>query len=102
MALNDFILNCEKENKQLRKDIDYYKNKNMRTERENSKLKQALNEIREYCSTKIIKSFKYDYGIDNSDPTDRLFTETVTELQCILQIIDKFIGEEKKWQRSKF
>ena len=56
------------------------------------KLQQALNEIREYCNTKISKSFKYDFGLDNSNPSDRLFTETVFELQRIQEIIDKALG----------
>lgn len=42
MGLNDFILNCERDNKELRKDIEYYKNKNQRLQQENKKLKEKL------------------------------------------------------------
>lgn len=42
MGLNDFILNCERDNKELRKDIEYYKNKNQRLQQENEELKKQL------------------------------------------------------------
>lgn len=40
MGLNDFILNCEKDNKELYKDIKYYKNQNRRLSKEIQKLKK--------------------------------------------------------------
>lgn len=42
MGLNDFILNCERYNKELRKNIEYYKNKNQRSQQENEELKKQL------------------------------------------------------------
>lgn len=42
MGLKDFILNCERYNKELRKDIEYYKNKNQRLQQKNEELKKQL------------------------------------------------------------
>ena len=42
MGLKDFILNCERYNKELRKDIEYYKNKNQRLQQENEESKKQL------------------------------------------------------------
>lgn len=47
MGLNDFILNCEKDNKELRKNIEYYKNKNQRLEKENQRYKEVINKLSE-------------------------------------------------------
>lgn len=41
MGLNNFILNCEKENKEMIKDIEYYKNKSER-------LQQRIDKAIEY------------------------------------------------------
>ncbi len=51
MSLNNFVLECEKENKDLRKSVEYYKRKCNRLE----KSQQALNEIKELLLTKINK-----------------------------------------------
>ena len=50
MSVNDFILNCEKENKQLRKDIEYYKRKNTRLTQENKKYKEVTNKLKQFCN----------------------------------------------------
>ena len=42
MSLENFILTCEKDNEQLRKDVDYYKNYNKRLKKENQQLKKQL------------------------------------------------------------
>ena len=42
MGLENFILTCEKDNKSLRKDIDYYKNYNKRLNKKNQQLKKQL------------------------------------------------------------
>lgn len=42
MGLENFILTCEKDNKSLRKDIDYYKNYNKRLNKKNQQLKEQL------------------------------------------------------------
>ena len=45
MSVNDFILNCEKDNKQLRKDIEYYKRKNTRLKQKNTEYKEAIDKL---------------------------------------------------------
>ena len=42
MGLTNFILECEKNNEQLRNDINYYKNFNKRLQKENQELKKQL------------------------------------------------------------
>lgn len=51
MSVNDFILNCEKENKQFRKDIEYYKRKNTRLTQENKKYKEVINKAIKHVSS---------------------------------------------------
>ena len=53
MSVNDFILNCEKDNNQLRKDIEYYKNKNQRLQQENKKYKEVINGLKDYLKARI-------------------------------------------------
>lgn len=45
MGLTNFILECEKDNEQLRNDINYYKNFNKRLQKENQELKKQLEEL---------------------------------------------------------
>ena len=56
---------------------------------------EVIKEARETIKTKLQKSFAYDYGLSGVDATgkDRLFTETVIELQLIDEILSK--GENK-------
>lgn len=44
MGMNDFILNCERDNNDLRKNIEYYKNKTQRLQQETQQLKHILDE----------------------------------------------------------
>ena len=46
MGLTNFILECEKDNEQLRNDINYYKNFNKRLQKENKELKKQLEEYK--------------------------------------------------------
>lgn len=45
MGLNDFILTCEKDNKELREDVNYYKNMVPRLKKENKQLKEKVNKL---------------------------------------------------------
>ena len=45
MGLTNFILECEKDNEQLRNDINYYKNFNKRLQKENQELKKQLEQM---------------------------------------------------------
>lgn len=52
MGLNNFILTCEKDNEELRKDINYYKNMTSRLKKEKQELKQKyLNAVSDYETT---------------------------------------------------
>ena len=44
MGLTNFILTCEKDNEELRKDINYYKNMTSRLKKENQELKKKVGE----------------------------------------------------------
>lgn len=71
----------EKENKhllELQKDMD----------KQYEELESVLNEVRKYVKDKIKNSFEVDCGI-NDKRSDRLFTETIVELQLIENILDK-------------
>lgn len=45
MGLNNFILTCEKDNEELRKDINYYNNMTLRLKKENQKLKKQVEDL---------------------------------------------------------
>lgn len=66
MSLNDFILNCEKDNKELRKDIEYYKNKNKRLQQENQKLKKQLEVGEEQYNDLVEEKEKYKETVDKA------------------------------------
>ena len=59
MGLNDFILNCERDNKELRKDIEYYKNKNQRLQQENQELKKQLEQEKEELMNYLKEQIKH-------------------------------------------
>lgn len=46
MGLTNFILTCEKDNEELRKDINYYKNMTSRLKKEKQELKKQLEEYK--------------------------------------------------------
>lgn len=59
MGLNDFILTCEKDNKELREDVNYYKNMVSRLKKENQelmKIQSNWNELKNYLEKQIIDS----------------------------------------------
>lgn len=51
-------------------------------------LEHTLNKIKTYCNNKIKNSLESEF--DDTKRKDRLFTETIIELQCIIQIIDGY------------
>lgn len=61
MGLNNFILTCEKDNEELRKDLDYYKNQNTRLKKQLEECK-ATNEVLSHELTKY-KILKQDHLI---------------------------------------
>ena len=66
--------------------IDPRSTRAYKLEKENRELKSKLKKVSEYTKDKIVKSWKYDYGISNNSE-DRLFTETVIELQIINDMV---------------
>lgn len=57
-------------------------------------MREGLEKIKAYIDWKIKKSFEVDMGISDK-LSDRLFTETVVELQLIEQMIDDILEKEK-------
>lgn len=51
-------------------------------------LEDCVSNAKKYINEKIKRSFKYDYGFDMDHPSDRLFTETVIEMQLIESLLD--------------
>ena len=52
MGLENFILTCEKDNKELIKDVNYYKNMASRLKKENQELnKKYVNAVSDYETT---------------------------------------------------
>lgn len=52
--------------------------------------KEALEKIKQHIKDKVRKSFEYDWGI-SSCMSDRLFSETIVELQLIESMIDNIL-----------
>lgn len=55
--------------------------------------KEQLIKIKKYISNKLLKSWEVEMGLNNSR-SDRLMTETVTELQIIENMIDEVMTWE--------
>lgn len=68
MGLNNFILTCEKDNEELRKNINYYKNMVSRLKKENQELKKQVEEWKHHlkCSKEMldIQGQKGNYDFD--------------------------------------
>ena len=67
-------------------------------------LQYKINAAREYIKEKIEKSFLYDYGLsEDVSSSDRLFMETVTELQIIDYILEHGYkpGEEVRYKKME-
>lgn len=57
---------------------------------------ERIEEARSYIKDKIQKSFKADWGLPGGNASDRLFTETVIEMQ----IIDSILLGEREVDKS--
>ena len=76
MGLNNFILTCEKDNEELRKDINYYKNMTSRLKKENQELKKQLENCycnRTDCSGRIKDSKVYDSLVQKVETQQKEF-----------------------------
>lgn len=85
MSLENFILTCEKDNEQLRKDIDYYKNYNKRLKKENQQLKEKL-EASEKARKEAIEYIKGAGEMATYTKSIALYEEELEELLDILDI----------------
>lgn len=79
MGLENFILTCEKDNKELRYDLSYYKGYSKRLKEKNEKYKKVIGNISEFINEyrKHRNTFKWneqDY-IDVIDKIDELLKE---------------------------
>lgn len=94
-TLLEYIENLQSRLKGIQEERDYLFNKlSIENKFLQSQLKakeEVIKEARETIKTKLQKSFAYDYGLSGVDATgkDRLFTETVIELQLIDKILSK-------------
>ena len=78
MGLNNFILECEKDNKNLRKDVEYYKNKANRVEQQLKQKEATIDKAREY-----IEKNKFAY---NNPLTRSIYN--VSKCDDLLSILD--------------
>ena len=108
MGLNNFILTCEKDNTELRKDIEYYKNYNKRLKQENKilrenaehndkvvdkvnwenrLLKEVIEEVREY----IDNNTEFEHDGDEYGYTEwvNIKPQNIVFIDELLQILDK-------------
>ena len=105
MGLTNFILECEKDNEQLRNDINYYKNFNKRLQKENKELKKQLEEANEKILLLQASEPMLNYKKALEENQQKEFVEymnkTIEELECddvddedlkgyIIQRIDTF------------
>ena len=91
MSLENFILTCEKDNEQLRKDIDYYKNYNKRLKKENQQLKEKL-EASEKARKEAIDKLKTLGKFDGENFT-RSFTLWSADFNELVKMLDIDKGE---------
>lgn len=96
--LNDIVCQSSSDYEIIDNAYDYIEKLEQKNKSLQSQLKakeEVIKEARETIKTKLQKSFAYDYGLSGVDATgkDRLFTETVIELQLIDEILSK--GENK-------
>lgn len=67
MGLENFILTCEKDNEELRKDVNYYKNMASRLKKENEKLKKQLEKDKNKYIKKVNNFLAEDVEPDPED-----------------------------------
>lgn len=99
MGLTNFILECEKDNEQLRNDINYYKNFNKRLQKESKILKENYERI--YNENCILREKHNINNIDLLDENTKL-KEVVNKINLIIKGIsyggneDYYMGKMKE------
>lgn len=66
MSVNNFILKCEKENKNLRQDIEYWKRRSEKQTKEIERLNNIINELEKDIIEKI-NNIKNNYSQVNGN-----------------------------------
>lgn len=66
----------------------------LRVKQWNDHKKQQLERIKQHIKDKVRKSFEVDWGISDKR-SDRLFGETIVELQLIESMIDDILDKER-------
>ena len=95
MGLNNFILTCEKDNKELRKDIEYYKNYNKRLQQENKQLKEKVGELTQSLNEQMKETNKENldcskYAIENQQLKEKINTyENPEDLTLMFMYCDE-------------
>ena len=104
MGLTNFILECEKDNEQLRNDINYCKNFNKRLQKENQELKKQLEYLRgsEYLNQLRFERDMLQNVVDNGEVSkeDKQFidmthrnTELLEQQKEFIEYMNKTIEE---------
>ncbi len=90
MGLNNFILTCEKDNEELRKNINYYKNMVSRLKKENQELKNHLKELKNGYKIKLEKLLANGIEPDLED-------FYLAEIECKANDYDKLLNQQKEF-----
>ena len=94
MGLTNFILTCEKDNEELRKDINYYKNMTSRLKKENQELKKQLEE-------RISESSYFDMITDENISNKNQQKEFIEYLENEIKEYDEVVEKGFYFERYK-
>ena len=104
MGLTNFILECEKDNEQLRNDINYCKNFNKRLQKENQELKKQLEYLRgrEYYNQLRFERDMLQYVVDNGKVSkeDKEFNENILLKKQQKKFIEYLENEKDRLARK--
>ena len=94
MGLKDFILNCERYNKELRKDIEYYKNKNQRLQQKNEELMKQLSNDHQIKMKRLQQeNRKLKQQISNSHQMENQQKEFIEYLENEMILFQEYMKE---------
>lgn len=97
MGLNNFILTCKKDNEELRKDINYYKNMTSRLKKENQELKSQL-KVPENCNLKTLEDYKSYY----EDTTrEQILEDSYIDYCAYVNLAHRYSKLEKQLENYK-
>ena len=99
MGLTNFILTCEKDNEELKRDINYYKNKASRLEKENQELKKQIEvgeeqyndlvqekeKLQEQLSSKTLQLEELKEKLEKYKATNKVLSHELTKDKVLQQ-----------------